>query len=131
MPPGGRAAERPPFCRRDLINMKKLSLRELPTEGVSHDPQIKKQVMLKRGDVPHLTSFSRATLLPGQSARTHEHADMFEVFFVESGAGLMKIGDTEHALERGICILVEPRERHEITNIGTADLVLNYFGVEA
>lgn len=110
--------------------MKKVSLRELPREGVSHDPQIGKQVMLRRGDLPHLTSFSRATLTPGQSARAHEHADMFEVFFVESGAGLMKIGGAEHELLSGVCVLVEPGERHEITNTGSSDLVLNYFGVE-
>lgn len=111
--------------------MKRVSLSELPREGVSHDPQIAKQVLLKRGDLPHITAFSRATLAPGQSAREHEHSDMFEVFYVESGAGVMKIDGAEHPLAQGICVLVEPRERHEIVNTGSSDLVLNYFGVEA
>ena len=111
--------------------MKKVSLSELPREGVSHDPQITKQVMLRRGDVPHLAAFSRATLLPGQTAHAHEHRDMFEVFLVESGAGLMTIDGVEHRLERGRCIVVEPAERHEITNDGPSELVLIYFGVEA
>ncbi len=111
--------------------MKKVSLRELPREGVSHDPQITKQVLLRRGDLPHLTAFSRATLSPGQSARAHEHPDMFEVFFVEAGRGMMKIAGAEHQLEQGVCILVEAGERHEITNTSSSDLVLNYFGVEA
>ena len=111
--------------------MKKVSLGELPREGVSHDPQISKQVLLRRGDLPHVTAFSRSTLLPGQIAREHEHRDMFEVFFVESGAGTMRIAGAEHQLTRGVCILVEPGERHEITNTGSSDLVLNYFGVEA
>ena len=111
--------------------MRKVSLRDLPREGVSHDPQITKQVMLRRGTVPHLTAFSRSVLLPGQTAHAHEHRDMFEIFFVESGAGLMTIADAPHLLERGVCIMVEPGERHEITNIGAAELVLLYFGVEA
>ena len=111
--------------------MKKVSLNDLPREAVSHDPQIAKQVLLRRGDVPHLTAFSRATLSRGQTARAHEHRDMFEIFFVESGAGVMNAGGVEHQLERGVCIVVEPGERHEITNTGSADLVLNYFGVEA
>lgn len=111
--------------------MKKTSLAELPREGVSHDPQIIKQVLLRRGDVPHLTAFSRSVLLPGQSARAHQHLDMFEIFFVESGAGVMKVNDREHQLGRGDCVLVEPREVHEITNNSDGDLVLNYFGVEA
>lgn len=111
--------------------MKKISTSELPREGVSHDPQISKQVLLRRGDVPHLMTFARATLTPGQTARAHEHADLFEVFFVESGAGLMKIGATEHSLAPGVCIVVEPTERHEIRNTSASDLVLNYFGIEA
>ena len=111
--------------------MKKISLSQLPREGVSHDPQIQKQVMLRRGDVPHLTAFSRSTFLPGQTARAHQHADMFEVFYVESGRGVMRIGAAEHQLEPGVCVLVEPGERHEITNNGSADLVLMYFGVAA
>jgi len=108
-----------------------ISIRELAREGVSHDPQITKQVLLRRGDLPHLTAFSRATLAPGQTAREHEHRDMFEVFFVESGAGVIKICGTEHSLQSGVCVLVEPGERHEITNTGSSDLVLNYFGIEA
>ena len=111
--------------------MKKTSLAELPREGVSHDPQIAKQVMLRRGDAPHLTAFSRSVLLPGQTARAHQHLDMFEVFFVESGAGLMKVNGHEHKLAPGVCVLVEPREEHEITNNSYGELVLNYFGLEA
>jgi mannose-6-phosphate isomerase-like protein (cupin superfamily) len=110
--------------------MKKMSLEQLPREGVSHDPQISKRVMLRRGDVPHLTGFSRAVLLPGQTARVHEHRDMFEVFFVESGEGVMLLDGAPQRLEPGVCVLVEPGERHEITNNGESDLVLNYFGVE-
>ncbi|HSH37835.1 MAG TPA: cupin domain-containing protein [Chthoniobacterales bacterium] len=111
--------------------MKRVSLAELPREGVSHDPQIMKQVMLRRGDVPHVTAFSRSTLAPGQAARAHQHYDMCEVFFVESGVGVMKIEGTEHQLERGVCVAVEPGELHEITNNSSSDLVLIYFGLEA
>ena len=111
--------------------MKRVSIADLPREGVSHDPQIIKQVLLRRGDVPHLTAFSRATLQPGQSASAHEHRDMFEVFFVERGTGVIKIADIAHDLAAGVCVLIEPGERHEITNTGASDLVLNYFGVEA
>ena len=110
--------------------MKRISLAQLPHEGVSHDPQIRKQVMLRRGDAAHLTGFSRATLLPGQIAHAHEHRDMCEVFFVESGAGSITIDGAQHRLERGVCVLVEPAERHEITNDGSSELVLIYFGLE-
>jgi mannose-6-phosphate isomerase-like protein (cupin superfamily) len=111
--------------------MKKVSLADAPTQGVSHNPEIKKQTLIERGDVPHLLSFSRARLLPGQVARAHAHAGMYEVFFVASGAGVLQVDDEEVMLEAGVCVTVEPGERHEITNTCDAELVLIYFGVEA
>lgn len=111
--------------------MKKISLEKVQAEGVSHDPEILKQVLLKRGDAPHLTAFSCATLRPGQTAHAHAHADMFEVFFAQSGSGTIEIAGKKHALVAGTCILVEPNEQHEISNTGNADLVLLYFGLEA
>jgi quercetin dioxygenase-like cupin family protein len=111
--------------------MKKVSLAGVPEESVSHDPEIKKQVLLRRGDVLHLTNFSRSRLAPGQTVSAHAHKDMHEVFYVEQGTGVMKINDEELRLERGVCVAVAPAERHEITNDGADDLVLCYFGVEA
>ena len=66
--------------------MKYTALDRIPDEGVSHNPEIRKQVMLRGGDLPHLTNFSRSRFAPGQAAIPHSHADMVEVFFVESGA---------------------------------------------
>jgi mannose-6-phosphate isomerase-like protein (cupin superfamily) len=111
--------------------MKIVSLADVPEEGVSHDPEVKKRVLLRRGDVPRLTNFSRAVLLPGQSARAHAHEDMSEVFFVERGAGLMKVEGAEHPFAHGVCVAVEPGEEHEIVNTGDGELVLLYFGVES
>ncbi|MFN2483053.1 MAG: cupin domain-containing protein, partial [Pyrinomonadaceae bacterium] len=111
-------------------DMKIVLLADAPEEGVSHNPEITKQVLLRRGDLPHLTSLSRSRLLPGQTARAHAHDRMHEVFFVESGAGLMRVGDQEVALGAGTCVAVEPGESHEIANTGANDLVLIYFGIE-
>lgn len=110
--------------------MKIVSLEAVPDEGVSHDPEIRKRVLLVRGDVPHLTAFTRSRLRPGQVARAHRHADMHEVFFVLEGSGRMMLDDAEHALAAGTCVAVAPGEAHEIRNNGAEDLVLLYFGVE-
>ncbi|MEL7333376.1 MAG: cupin domain-containing protein, partial [Cyanobacteria bacterium J06560_2] len=53
--------------------MKITSLNELPIESVSHNAAIKKQVMLRMGDLPHLTNFSQARFQPGQVAQAHAH----------------------------------------------------------
>ena len=111
--------------------MKKSSLADLPAESVSHNPEITKHVLLRRGDLPHLTNFSRSRLRPGQTAGAHAHDSMHEVFYVESGTGLMRVGGEEITLKAGVCVAVEPGESHEIRNTGALELVLIYFGIES
>ena len=79
--------------------MKQASLDILPIQRVSHNPAIQKQVMLKKGDLPHLVQFSQAKFDPGQVAPAHSHSDMHEVFFVESGDGQIAIDDDDSSAE--------------------------------
>lgn len=109
--------------------MKIVSLQEIPAQGVSHDPEIQKQVMLRYGDLPHLTNFSQARFAPGQQVTPHTHADMSEVFLVESGEGTIWIDNVGHLLTAGTCVAVEAGELHELQNTGQTDLVLTYFGI--
>ncbi len=119
--------------------MKITALNQLPVESVSHNPAIKKQVMLRMGDLPHLTNFSQARFQPGQVADAHMHTDMHEVFFVESGEGAIALrtgeanatGTVIYPLTPGTCIAVAPYESHKVTNTGTEELVLTYFGLIA
>ena len=109
--------------------MKITSLDGVPEQAVSHNPAIKKRVMLQKGDMPHLTNFSQARFAPGQVANGHSHQDMAEVFFVESGRGTISINGQPQPLTPGVCVLVEPGEYHEVINTGEGELVLTYFGV--
>jgi quercetin dioxygenase-like cupin family protein len=109
--------------------MKKSSLQQLPTTAVSHNPAIRKKVMLQKGDVPQLTNFSQAHFPPGELAAAHAHPDMYEVFFVEAGQGEMWVNGEAHALTPGVCITIEPGETHEVQNTGDTTLVLTYFGI--
>ena len=109
--------------------MKLTSLNALTEESVSHNPAIKKKVMLRLGDLPHLTNFSQARFAPGQIAAAHAHDNMCEVFFVEAGSGVIRIDDREYPLHEGTCVAVEPGETHEVVNNGTSELVLTYFGL--
>lgn len=110
--------------------MKIVSLKDVAAEGVSHNPEIKKQILLRKGELPHLTNFARSRLAPGQAARAHKHTDMFEIFYVEAGEGLISIDGLDQPLVAGTCFVVEPGEEHEIINNGSSDLVLLYFGIE-
>lgn len=110
--------------------MRLVRLDEVPEEGVSHDPALRKRVLLRRGEVPHLTALSRATLRPGQAATPHAHADMHEVFWVVAGRGEARVGCETLPLEPGVCLVVEPGEEHTVACTGADELVLLYFGVE-
>jgi mannose-6-phosphate isomerase-like protein (cupin superfamily) len=109
--------------------VKIVSLADLPKRQVSHNPEIEKKVMLEAGDLPHVTNFSQATFGPDQAASLHTHADMYEVFFVEAGEGMIRVDGEAHPLEIGTCVVVAPGEEHELINTGATGLVLTYFGI--
>ncbi|MEM9214967.1 MAG: cupin domain-containing protein [Cyanobacteria bacterium P01_F01_bin.150] len=110
--------------------MKYIDLNHIPHSNVSHNAEIKKQVMLTPGDVSNLIYFSQARFKPGHMATAHSHQDMSEVFFVESGTGSITVNDVLHQLAPGVCIAVHPGDIHEVENTGTEELVLTYFGIQ-
>ena len=110
--------------------MKLVSLNQISAEGVSHNAAIRKTVMLRMGDLPHLTNFSQARFPPGEVANAHSHQDMCEVFFIESGTGKINIDGTDYSLTSGTCIAVDVGEVHELCNTGETELVVTYFGLK-
>ncbi|MBD2576917.1 cupin domain-containing protein [Oscillatoria sp. FACHB-1406] len=110
--------------------MKQANLDKLAEEAVSHNPEILKKVMLRSGEIPHLTHFARARFPIGSIAAAHAHTDICEVFFVEAGEGTIYINGIAHILSPGTCIAVEPNEIHEVVNSGRVELVLTYFGLQ-
>ena len=111
--------------------MKYAALDSITPQGVSHNPEIQKRVMLRAGELPHLTTFAQACFKPGQIADRHKHDDMVEVFFVQSGTGEIVVETAVHPLTPGVCVAVEVGEHHEIRNTGDTDLVITYFGLRA
>lgn len=112
------------------ITMKIISLFDLPEEGVSHNPQIKKKMMIRSGEIPHLTNFSQVHFKSGQASGPHAHENLYEVFFIEAGEGIMRIEEKEYRVGKGFCIMVEPGEIHDIINIIPSDLIITYFGLK-
>lgn len=109
--------------------MKITSLNELPEKSVSHNPDIKKRVMLNPYEFPHITNFSQAIFTPGQIAIAHAHDTMYEIFYIESGTGIIQIDGKNYPLNKGSCVVVEPKEIHEIINKGQENLVMTILGV--
>ena len=111
--------------------MRRASLSERPFVPVSHNPNIAKRVMLGSRAAPGLTNFSQAAFSTGQVAPGHVHEDMYEVFFVCRGRGVILVDGAEHRLSTDECVLIGPGEHHEISNPYPEDLALLYFGLES
>ncbi len=111
--------------------MRIINLEDVRKEGVSHNPEILKQVLVRNGEVPHLTNFSKSTLIPGQVSETHSHPDMYEIFLVESGSGEIHINSKPLPIRTGTCLVVSPGEAHRISNNSSVPLALIYFGIKA
>lgn len=109
--------------------MKIVNLQNLPEMPTWHNTA-RKKVIIKKGEVDHLAQFARAVFKPGEKATEHNHPDMYEIFFVERGKGIIKINGVVYQLEKDICITVEPGENHEVLNSGNEELVLTYFEIE-
>ena len=109
--------------------MKVIRKDSLSAESVSHAPGITKYVMVKNGEVPHLTNFSTAILHAGDSIPSHIHPDMYEVFYLQAGAAEFTVCGSTFLLEVGDCLVVGPGEEHSIVNPHMTDLSLVYFGL--
>lgn len=111
--------------------MKIISLNDLPEEPVSHNPEVKKKTIIKKGTIPHLSNFGYYTFTPDQVALGHTHSDLYEIFYVESGEGVFIIDKKSQLLKQGECIVVEPGELHQVENRSAGNLILKIFSIEA
>lgn len=110
--------------------MKKSDLKKIKSQASSHKASITKKVMLSYREVANITTFAQGRFPPGETVEPHSHADMAEIFLVQSGTGTLIVEQQEEELRPGVCIAVEAGETHSLLNSGQKDLVLTYFAVE-
>lgn len=109
--------------------MKRIHFSELLEVGVSHNPDIKKKVILNNTSVPHLMTFAQATFKPGQRVDTHVHATMTEVFYVQSGKAEFVVEGERMEVVAGDTIVIDAGEKHAQSNPFEEDVTLLYFGI--
>jgi mannose-6-phosphate isomerase-like protein (cupin superfamily) len=110
--------------------MKLVQLDEIAPQGVSHDPEIMKRVLLHEDEMPHGVRLSHALFRPGQRVSHHSHADLSEVFYVISGSGTLIVDGAEHAIAAGSSFRIDPGEEHALLNTGIDDMAVLYFGLK-
>lgn len=111
--------------------MKIATLQNIVSESVSHDPSILKKVIAKNGDIPHITQIAQTILKPGDIVKEHVHADLYEVFYVESGEMTVTVNGVQTTLSNGSVITIEPGNRHQFENRSGSQVKMFYFGVLA
>ena len=96
--------------------MRFYSLDSTPFKPVTHDPELKKQVLVPEGFscVKHI---SHITLDPGSTASSHYHDAVYEVFYCIIGEAVFRVSGRKVQLTRGNCLVVEPGEVHEIAEV--------------
>lgn len=110
--------------------MKLISLNKLQEESVSHNPEIKKKVFVRKGEVLNITQIAEITFQSGQIADEHKHPDMFEMFLVQTGDGQVKVDGEVISMEKGSCVVVSPGEMHEVKNVGEDQMQVLVIGIE-
>ncbi|MDE0826696.1 MAG: cupin domain-containing protein [Akkermansiaceae bacterium] len=104
------------------------TLNDLPLESVSHNPDIKKKVFVRNGELGPITQFARHVFQPGDVAPGHSHQDMGEIFYVLSGTLTLAVDGTISTHRSGTSIALLPNEDHELSNQTDENLVLLTIG---
>jgi quercetin dioxygenase-like cupin family protein len=109
--------------------MRLFHIDQIEETGVSHNPEIKKKVILDKNYIPKLMTFGQATFQPGQSVDSHTHTTMFEVFYIQSGKATFIVNGQSIDLKSGDCISIEPGEVHTQKNPFSEPVTWLYFGI--
>jgi quercetin dioxygenase-like cupin family protein len=109
--------------------MKAVNIIDIIETGVSHNPEIRKKVIIERGEIPQLMTFGQATFKPGQSVETHAHETMYEVFYILSGKASFIIEGEEIIATEGTTVVIDAKEMHSQSNPYSEDVVWVYFGI--
>ncbi len=111
--------------------MKLIHSTTIPFQTVNHiGSSVQKKVLIENGVIPALSKFSLATFKPGESAPSHIHKSMYEVYFVNRGSITFMVSSKKIELQKGDCLIIEPNEEHAVINTTKSPTHLIYFGIE-
>ena len=111
--------------------MKLVDVESVDAGSVSHDPGIIRRILLGEEQLPGSVRLSHALLAPGQRVTPHRHDQLFEIFYLISGDGVLSVEGNDTPIHAGSCFVIEPGEEHALMNSGEMDMTLLYFGLFA
>ena len=83
-------------------------------------PGVLKKVLLEKADLRpgHVQMVNWASLGVGKRFARHYHEDMQEIFIIVQGEAEITVGTETATLRRGDTVVIDPREVHQMRNIG-------------
>lgn len=67
-------------------------------------------------------SLALAVIFPGKKTKLHKHLQSEEIYYIQSGAGRMTIGENNFEIIAGDTICINPGSYHCVENTGADDL---------
>ena len=61
-------------------------------------------------------SLAEATVPPGGATAEHYHQTTEELYLFTAGVGRMRLGEEEHAVRAGDCVVIPPGAKHKLWN---------------
>lgn len=113
--------------------MKLIRLKKVKHEASSHTSSnlLSKKVIIKNGEIPHLTQFAQGYFQPHCFVDKHKHKDMYEIFLIEKGKIEFVVNKKTLLLKSGDSIIVEPGEEHQLKNRFNRICIITYFSIIA
>jgi len=97
--------------------MKLYDLDKTPETPVSHEPRLKKKVLVPEG-IGCVRHISNIVLKKGDHVASHAHETATEVFYCTRGTVEFSVNGKSAAMKNGTCLVVEPGEAHAIVAVG-------------
>lgn len=91
---------------------------------VTKDGSQIRELLAYRNSCLSAMSLAEATLPPGGATVPHYHVQAEEIYFILSGAGLMRLGTESRPVAAGDAIAIPRRMPHQLVNTGSLPLVL-------
>jgi mannose-6-phosphate isomerase-like protein (cupin superfamily) len=106
-----------------LSGVRVSKLHELQAFRTLDGSEIREVAGPARGDAVN-QSLAEATVDPGGQTAEHFHKVSEEIYFFTQGRGRMRLGEAEHEVEAGSCVVIPPGVRHKLWNTGPEPLRL-------
>ncbi|MEN6557884.1 MAG: cupin domain-containing protein [Thermoguttaceae bacterium] len=104
--------------------MKIISFEDRPLTPAGHEnplsPGVLKRVLLEKADLQpgRVQMVNWAEMDVGRRFTRHYHEDMQEIFVLVRGEAEITVGAETARLRRGDAVVIDPREVHQMRNVG-------------